>query len=75
MRGRTINEILIIRESIWRRKTEGVKISSNPPTLRSLPPTDEALKLNIKREKYQRLVWESCLNGNPPNLDPCQVLI
>lgn len=75
MSGRTINEILIIRETIWRRKTEGVKITSKPPSLRSLPPTDEALELNIKRARYQRLVWESCLNGNPPNLDPCQVLI
>ena len=49
MSGQTINEILIIRETIWRRKTEGVKITLKPPCLRSLPPTDEALELNIKR--------------------------
>ena len=53
MSGRTINEILIIRETIWRRKTEGVKIITKPPSLRSLPPTDEALELNIKRARYQ----------------------
>ena len=50
MSGRTINEILIIRETIWRRKTEGVKIISKPPSLRSLPPTDEALELTSKEQ-------------------------
>lgn len=69
-----MNNILFLRESIWRRKTGGVKITSTPPSLCSLPPTDEALELNIKRARYQRLVWGSCLKGHPPSLDPCQVI-
>ena len=65
---------LLPRETIWRRKAEGVKITSKPPPLCSLPPKDEALELNIKRARYKKLVWESCLDGKSQNLDPCQVI-
>ena len=57
-------------ETIWRRKTEGVKITSKPPPLCSLPLPDEPLELNIKKARYQRLVWESRLDGKPINLAP-----
>ena len=31
------------------KKTDGANKSSKPPTLKSLPPTNEALEMNIKR--------------------------
>ena len=65
---------LLPRETIWRRKTEGVKTTSKPPRLCSLLPIDEALELNIKSVKYQRMVWESCLDGKTSNMDSCQVI-
>ena len=65
---------LLPRETIWRRKTEGVKTTSKPPRLCSLSPIDEAPELNIKSVKYQRMVWESCLDGKTSNMDSCQVI-
>ena len=59
------------RRTIWMNKTDGVKKSSKPPALRSLPPTDEALHENIKRAHYVAIMWENCVSGCPPELDPC----
>ena len=42
---------LLPRETIWQRKTEGVKKTSKPPRLCFLSPKDEALEPNIKRVK------------------------
>ena len=40
--------------------------------LRNLPPTDEALELNIKRAHFVAIMWKNCVTGFPPDLDPCQ---
>lgn len=58
---------------LWTRKTDGAKLSAKPPTLRSLPPTDEALQLNIKRAHFQAMMWNNCTSGKPPRMDPCNV--
>ena len=40
------------RRTIWINKTDGAKKTAKPPALQSLPPTDEALEINIKRVHY-----------------------
>ena len=60
------------RKNIWMRRTEGAKLSSKPPELRSLPPTDASLELNILRARFQRMIWGSSLEAHPPKLDPCE---
>ena len=62
------------RQRIWKRKTVTAKITSKGPELRSLPPTDECLELNIARARFQAMIWESSLDGSPPNMDPCEVI-
>ena len=59
---------------LWKRKTSIAKISAKPPVLRSLPPTDAALELNVKRAHYQSVLWHSCSDGKMPNIDPCKVI-
>ena len=57
---------------VWKNKTDGAKLSANPPMLRSLPPTDAALELNIKRAHFAATMWKNCISGRPPQMDPCQ---
>ena len=59
------------RQSIWMAKTQRSKVSAKPPALKSLPPTDEALELNIKRSHYAAVMWRHCVSGQPPQMDPC----
>ena len=59
---------------MWSKKTDNAKLNANPPTLKSLPPTDEALELNIKRAYYQAMLWQNSVYGIPPDKDPCKVL-
>ena len=59
------------RRAMWIAKTDGAKKSAKPPALKSLPPTDEALEVNIKRAHYVAIQWKSCISGNLPDLDPC----
>ena len=57
---------------MWMAKTEGAKLTAKPPSLKSLPPTDSALELNIKRAHYVSVLMTNCVTGNLPNMDPCQ---
>ena len=59
------------RKTLWISKTDGAKKSAKPPTLKSLPPTDEALELNIKRAHFVAVTWKSCITGILPELDLC----
>ena len=59
------------RKTIWINKTDGAKKTAKPPTLKSLPPTDPALVLNIKRAHFVAIMYKSCITGAPPDLDPC----
>lgn len=59
------------RRSIWVNKTDGAKKSAKPPALKNLPPTNEALILNIKRAHYVAFMLQHCITGCPPVLDPC----
>ena len=61
------------RKIIWERKAATKKITSKGIDLKSLPPTDECLELNIQRARFQLMLWDSSLAGSPPNLDPCKV--
>jgi len=45
--------------------------NAKPLTLRSLPPMDEALELNIKRAHFVAVMWKNCIGGILPELDPC----
>ena len=49
------------RKIIWERKAATKKITSKGIDLKSLPPTDECLELNIQRARFQLM------------LDPCKV--
>ena len=60
------------RCTIWKNKTDGAKKSAKPPALRSLPPTYEALEMNIKQSHYATIMWENCVTSNPPQLNPCE---
>ena len=64
----------IFRLSLWTRKTDCAKLTAKPPQLRSLPPTDPALELNIKRTHYKTMMWHKCVDGRLPSKDPCEVL-
>ena len=48
------------------------KKSATPPALRSLLPTDQALQMNIKLSHHVAIMWENCVIGNPPELNPCE---
>ena len=60
------------RQRIWEAKTGKAKITGKAKSieLKSLPPTDECLELNILHARYQLMIWQSCLDGSPPNMDP-----
>ena len=60
------------RQSIWIMRTDGAHKGSNPPALKSLPPTNEALEMNIKRAHYTAILWNESVSGCMPNMDPCQ---
>ena len=59
---------------MWKKKTDAAKLSSKPPALCSLPPTDPALELNIKRAHFQAIWWINCIDRHPPPHNPCKVL-
>ena len=61
------------RKKEKKKKTNGAKFTANPVSLRSLPPTNKALELNIMRAHYQAMMWNNCIDGQPPNIDPCEV--
>ena len=41
----------------------------NPPRLICLPPTDEALKMHVRRSHLQAILWKSADREEPPTLD------
>ena len=51
---------------IWKNKTDDSQKSAIPSALRSLPPTDETLEMNIKRSHNVAFTWENYLTGNAP---------
>ena len=59
------------RLQLWTKKTDGAKLLAKPPFLRSLPPTDEALNLNIKPAHFQAMMWNNCTSEKPPHIDLC----
>ena len=61
------------RLTLWTKKTDSAKLSAKPPDLKSLPPTNEALELNILRAHFQAMIWNNCVSGCSPNEDPCLV--
>ena len=69
--GQTNPSSSLNRKNIWISKTDGAKKTAKAPTLKSLPPTDEALELNIKRAHFATAMWKNCITGVPPDMDPC----
>ena len=59
------------RKTIWKRKPVSAKKWARPPALKSLPPTDEALKENIKRAHLTVALWKNCEPGSLPPMSPC----
>ena len=53
-------------------KIDGAKKSAKPPRLRGLLPTDEGLGMNIKPSHYVAVMWENCVIGNLPQVNPCE---
>ena len=60
------------RRAIWINKTDGAKKTAKPPALQSLPPTDEALEINIKMVHYVAIMWKNYITGTHPELDPLE---
>jgi hypothetical protein len=60
------------RRHLWKKKTDSAKLSSKPPTLSSLPPTDPVLELNIKPAHFQAMLWINCIDRYPPQRNPCE---
>lgn len=50
------------------------RFQQKSPVLRSLPLTDAALELNVKRAHCQSILWHSCSDGKIPSILPCQVI-
>ena len=65
----------MFRFILWSKKTDGAKISAKPPALKSLPPTTQALEMNLRRAHYQAALWSNCVSGVMPTLNPCDVRI
>ena len=55
-------------------KADTCKDKSNSK-LNLLPPTGEALMLNILRAHYQTAIWKFCMEENPPNEDMRKVMV
>ena len=55
------------REILWNLRAK----KGSKPSLKALPPTDEALHLNILRSRYQSIMWHNALNQDFDTLDPC----
>ena len=72
--GLSFESIYFVRFSVWKGKTSRGKLKSSL-TLKSLPPSDDALELNIKRAHFQTAIWKSSLCPDPPQLDPLKVNI
>ena len=64
---------VLFRLLLWKKKTDAAKLSAKPPSLKSLPPTDEALTLNILRSHHQGMLWNHCVDGQLPDIDPLEV--
>ena len=47
-------------------------MTAKPPALRTLPPTDEALELNIKRAHFAATLMKKCLSGILPSMNPLE---
>ena len=58
-----------VRYAMWRKKTEGGKLTS-APNLAGIPPTREVFEQNVLRAHYQAIIWNHALI--PPALDPCK---
>ena len=50
-------QLSINRELLWNMKAK----KGGKPSLKSIPPTDEALDLNILRARYQSIQWHNSL--------------
>ena len=57
------------RKMIWEKRTGSAKLTSKPVALKSLPPTNPVLKLNIHRARHTRLIWGASLQPDPPTSD------
>jgi len=60
-----------VRVEVWSRKI-GKKNITSAPELKSLPPTSEAFRENVKRMHIQAAIWKSCLQPDPLPFDATQ---
>ena len=51
--------------TLWMKKIDSAKLTAKPTTLKRLPPTDEALDLNILRGNIQGAHWHYSVTGEP----------
>ena len=64
--------LFFIRYNIW-KKHLGRKNLTKPVALKSLPPSNSSLELNILRAHFQASIWKSALQPQPPDLCPLKV--
>ena len=66
--GATGKDLTSKRFNSWVKKSQG-KLSS-PPKLCTIPPTTESFRQNILRAHFQCIIWNACLEADPPGIDP-----
>ena len=52
--------------------THWAKGASTLPKVKSLPPTVEAFRENVKMAHFQACIWKAALQQYPPELDPIE---
>ena len=60
-----------IRYKVWVSRI-GRKGASILPKLKSLPPTVEAFRDNVRWAHFQACIWKAALQHGPPELDPLE---
>ena len=63
---------IFYRLTLWTKKTDNVKLTAKPTTLKSLPPTDQALDFNILHGHIQGAHQHYSVTREPPKLDKCK---
>jgi hypothetical protein len=53
------------RSLLWNHRSK----TGQKPHLKSLPPTNEALELNIQRARFQSIIWHAALDLIPPQIE------
>ena len=69
---KVVEKVPLVHTGEVNAEVEEVIDEGKPPAIQSLPPTDDALEINIKRVHYVAIMWKNCITRTPPELDPLE---